>query len=409
MSALAGILKFDPLERVHRKELLDLARGIDRIGPDGGSEHIDRRVGMAYRAFHTTPESHFEAQPLVRPGYILTWDGRLDNREEIRSRVNLQCDSPPTDVELVAAAFETWGTGCLAELIGDWALAIWEQANESLILARDAMGVRRLFYRLDEDGVSWCTSIEPLVLTAPARLHLDLDYLAGCLYPRPPIEKTSYQEIRAVVPASFLEFRRGGEQRTERYWSLNPHASIRYASDAEYEEHFRSIFRDSVRRRLRSERPVLAELSGGVDSSSIVCMADDVRREEPGPPIETLSYFDIDEPSGDERPYFNLIEQRRGRTGHHISLSDFNRQFGSEAWMPLPNAAFRPLQAIQPDRFAGMQRLLEFSQNAGLASCSQEPAATRSLAESNTKLPNWPITFSPEGLFPCAGLPLVGA
>jgi asparagine synthase (glutamine-hydrolysing) len=340
MSALSGIFKFDPRDRVQPEELLDLARRTDRIGPNGGSEYLHRCIGMAYRAFHTTAESRREAQPLVHRGFTLTWDGRLDNREQIHSKVGFVFDSNPTDADLVAAAVEKWGTGCFRELTGDWALAMWDPAGNRLLLARDVMGVRRLFFRLDAGGVAWCTTVEPLVQTASTPLHLDLDYLAGCLYPRPPIEATAYREIRSVVPACFVEFRLGGGHRSERFWSLNPHASIRYASDSDYEEHFRSIFRDSVRRRLRTSGPILAELSGGVDSSSIVCMADNIGREGSEAPIETLSYYDRDEPSGDERLYFTLVEQKRGRSGHHISLSDFNRDFGREAWMPLPDSCF---------------------------------------------------------------------
>ena len=339
MSALAGIFKFDPRDHMGRNELTKLACEINRIGPDGGRELLDQGLGMAYRAFHTTGESHLESQPLVRRGCILTWDGRLDNREEIRSRVDQEFGET-TDIDLVFAAYEKWGTSGFAELVGDWAIALWDQPRQRLMLARDAMGVRRLFYRLDPDGVAWCTTIEPLVLTSPGKMHLDLDYLAGCLYPRPPVETTPYREIRSVVPGSFLTFKFGGDQSTRQYWSLNPHARIRCARDSEYDDHFRSLFRDAVRHRLRADRTVLAELSGGIDSSAIVCMADEIRNRESGPSVETLSYFDIDEPSGDERPYFTLIEQRRGRIGHHISLSDFNREFGAEVWMPLPDGSF---------------------------------------------------------------------
>jgi asparagine synthase (glutamine-hydrolysing) len=340
MSGLAGIFKFDPRDLVNRRELDELARGIDRIGPDGGAEHLAYNLGIAYRAFHTTPESHFETQPLVRRGLILTWDGRLDNREEIRSKVSGDFGDIPTDIDLVFAAYEKWGTTCFAELMGDWALALWDHDKQQLILARDYIGVRRLFYRLDEGGIAWCTTIEPLVLTSTSKLHLDLDYLAGCLYPRPPVETTPYREIRSVVPASFLAFHDGGKHATEQYWSLNPHAQVRYSSDSEYEDHFREVFGDSVRRRLRADRTLLAELSGGIDSSSIVCMADDIRKIHSGPAIETLSYYDTDEPSGDERSYFTLVEEKRGRAGHHISISDFARKTAEEALEPLPDDCF---------------------------------------------------------------------
>jgi len=349
MSALAGIFRFDPRDRVNKSELMDLAHGIDRIGPDGGGEYLTSGLGMAYRAFHTTAESHLEKQPLVREGCVFTWDGRLDNREEIQTRVNHKYeDSTPTDLELVFQAYKQWGTACFAELLGDWAIALWDQGKQQLILARDYIGVRRLFYRIDDAGVAWCTALEPLVLTANKKLHLDLVYLAGCFYPRPPIETSPYQEIRGIVPAHFMTFRYGGTHTSERYWSLNPHSHLHYSSDVEYENHFRAIFRQSVRQRLRSDRTISAELSGGVDSSSIVCMADHIRKDEAGQSIETLSYFDPEEPSGDERPYFSMIENERRRVGQHISMSDFARKAQDLTLSPLPSDCF----AAVPGYFA---------------------------------------------------------
>jgi asparagine synthase (glutamine-hydrolysing) len=276
----------------------------------------------------------------VRHGCILTWDGRLDNRVEIRAQVQVGLDNEATDAYLVLAAYLTLGTNCFRELIGDWALALWDQTSQRLILARDSMGVRRLFYRTQEDGVAWCTVIEPLALTATRKLHPDLDYLAGCIYPRPPIESTAFLEIRSLVPASFLTFKPGGRHARERYWALNPHSKIRYATDRDYEEHFLGLFRESVHRRIRSDRTILAELSGGVDSTSILCMADAIRRQETGPSIQTLSFFDSEEPSGDERPFFELVERIRGNTGQHISISEFNRGFAGDALMPLPDGFF---------------------------------------------------------------------
>lgn len=340
MSALAGIFKFDPRVSVVQAELAELAAGIDRVGPDGGGEHLAANLGMAYRAFHTTPESHFESQPLVRDGCILAWDGRLDNREEIRTRVGRKYEWMPTDLDVIFAAYQEWGSGCFAELLGDWVLALWDEAKQMLTLARDYIGVRRLFYRLDQDGIAWCTTIEPLVLTSSRKLHIDPDYLAGCLYPRPPVENTAYREIRSVAPASFLTFQRGGKQTVTRYWNLNPDARIRYSADSEYEAHFREVFRECVRRRLRADRTILSELSGGIDSSSIVCMADNILESDPSVALETLSYYSEDEPGGDERPYFTLIEQKRGRVGHHVSTSSFADRNFEEPLTPLPIGTF---------------------------------------------------------------------
>src|SRR6202021_1952288 len=88
-----------------------------------------------------------------------------------------------------------------------------------------------------------------------------------------------YREIREAPPGQFVRIR-NSEAMIERYWRFSPNSRLRYKTDAEYEEHFRHVFRQSVQRRLRSNSPILAELSGGLDSSSIVCVADDIMAKE---------------------------------------------------------------------------------------------------------------------------------
>jgi len=107
-----------------------------------------------------------------------------------------------------------------------------------------------------------------------------------------------------------------------RYWDFDSSKRIRHNTDAEYEEHFRAAFGEAVRRRLRSDSPILAELSGGMDSSSIVCMADNIIAGDGSETsrLDTISYFNEFEPNWNERPYFEKVEARRGRAGCHIDV-----------------------------------------------------------------------------------------
>src|SRR5712664_4200370 len=151
-----------PADREH------LAKAEEMVAPygsDGGDAYIEEGVGILYRAFHTTKESRKEIQPLVTPsGAVLTWDGRLDNRAELIRESKGSRDARATDVSIVAAAYERWGTGCFAKLIGDWALSIWNPSERSLILAKDPVGTRHLYYSLDKNQIGWSTILDPLVL-----------------------------------------------------------------------------------------------------------------------------------------------------------------------------------------------------------------------------------------------------
>src|SRR5437016_6824800 len=119
-------------------------------GPDDGGCYSKMDIGILYRAFHTTRESSRETQPhITESGAVIVWDGRLDNRADLIRQLRDVLRISSTDVSIVAAAYEEWGTDCFAKLIGDWALSIWDPRVRSLILAKDPIGTRCLFYSFD--------------------------------------------------------------------------------------------------------------------------------------------------------------------------------------------------------------------------------------------------------------------
>jgi asparagine synthase (glutamine-hydrolysing) len=277
---------------------------------------------MLYHALHTTRESRREIQPDVsRSGCVITWDGRLDNRVELIHQLSTSLSIDSTDVSTVSAAYEQWRADCFAKLIGDWALSIWNPSERSLILAKDPVGTRQLYYSVENDLVTWCTVLDPLVLLAGKAFELDEEYLAGWFSFFPAAHLTPYVGIDSVPPSCFVLLQRE-RQTIGRCWDFDPNKRIRYRTDAEYEEHFRTVFAKAVQRHLRSDAPVLAELSGGMDSSSIVCMADSLIAGGAAetPRLDTLSYYNDSEPNWNEGPYFTRVEKKRGRTGCHIDV-----------------------------------------------------------------------------------------
>ena len=291
-------------------------------GPDGSGCFSRDGVSIIYRTFHTTTEARSEVQPRISAsGVVITWDGRLDNRAQLFRDLRDRLADTPTDIDIVVAAYERWGTESFARLVGDWALAVWNPKARSLILAKDFIGTRPLYYASDKNQVSWSTILDPLVLFAQKHFALCEEYLAGWFSLFPDAHLTPYVGIQSVPPSCFVRFE-GGRSTVSRYWDFDPTTKIRYRTDSEYEEQFRAVFAESVRRRLRSDAPILAELSGGIDSSSIVCMADTIiaRGEGAFPRLDTLSYYNESEPHWNERPYFTRVEEKRGRSGCHIDV-----------------------------------------------------------------------------------------
>src|SRR5208282_1828599 len=190
------------------------------------------------------------------------------------------------------------GTRCFARLLGDWALSIWDPRDRSLLLAKDPIGTRPLYYFADRNEVTWSSLLDPLVLFAGKTFALDEEYIAGYFSLFPATHLTPYLGIASVPPCTFVRIQ-PGKAAAHKYWDFDPGKRIRYHRDVEYQDHFRTVFRESVRRCLRSAGPLLAELSGGMDSSSIVCVADAVIAEGSTETLhlDTLSYFNDSEPN----------------------------------------------------------------------------------------------------------------
>jgi asparagine synthase (glutamine-hydrolysing) len=318
MSVQFGVWNVDG-KPVDRWEFDRTRQLLSRFSSDGEAIYMRNDTAMCYRALHTTEESRRERQPYIsRSGLVITWDGRLDNREQLTDDLGSAVPRCATDVEIVAAAYEKWGQLCFARLIGDWALSIWNPFSRSVVLAVDFVGTRHLYYTITPRRFTWSTTLDPLILVGTRSFELEEEYVAGWLASFPAPHLTPYKRVHAVPPCSFVSLT---EDKLDvgQYWEFAK-KQISYGSDQECEERFRDLFAQSVRRRLRSKGPVLAELSGGIDSTSIVCMADDIIGRKGGQQLDTVSYYDDTEPSWNERPFFMQVEAKRGRTGCHINL-----------------------------------------------------------------------------------------
>jgi asparagine synthase (glutamine-hydrolysing) len=321
MSVQAGVLHFDG-GPVDQKALLNIGRTVAEFGPDGETTYFSNSLGMIYRPFHTTAESRAERQPFTfGSGRVMTWDGRLDNRDELLRLLGIAHHVAPTDVALAAEAYERWGADCFPQLKGEWALCLWDPRESELVLARDCIGVRQLFYYPKPGAITWCSYLAALVMGG-TDFTICNEYIAGYLAFYPDAHLTPFAEIHSVPPGHFVRVRRG-KTTVHSYWSLKCRETTRYKTDAEYEDHFRHLFRQAVRRRLRTDSPILAGLSGGYDSTSIVCMADDIMARDglEIPKLDTFSYYDSNEPDDDDFIHVTKAEEKRGKVGFHCEMA----------------------------------------------------------------------------------------
>ena len=323
VSALGGIYNFNNVP-VDEKLLFAMEAGLASRGPDGGNHYKAGSIGMVYRAFHTNRESRMERQPLISAwGHVLCWDGRLDNREELRAVLIDELRGDQTDAGIVMAAYLKWGVDFLPKMIADFALSLWDPVSATLIFARDVIGSRDLYYQINRHRVMWATDLDLLLDASDIDLEVDEHYVAGYLTRVPETWQAPFKGIEAV-PTAHAILIQNSQLHRQRYWGLSPSFEIRYGSNEEYEEHFKYLFTEAVRCNLRSDRPVWADLSGGLDSSSIVCMADQLIKtgQVETPKLETVSWIHDEAHTSDESKYIAYVEEKIDRRGHHLRESE---------------------------------------------------------------------------------------
>jgi asparagine synthase (glutamine-hydrolysing) len=327
MSIIYGLLKEHGV-RVTESELRHIAVATERYATGTGSVHIQGRLGMGLQPYSSHLRSALESGPMTAPsGQVLCFDGRLDNYKELSGDLDLHDPEALSDSQIVLTAFVRWSESCFSRLVGDWALALWSEKDRALYLARDHSGSRTLYFLHEQGEATWATYLDTLH-TKHAKFQLSHDYAACYLAGRFVRDLTPYEGIRSVPPGHYLKIHDRVLSR-HRHWSSTVSTNIRYDSDTEYEERFLILFQQSVARRTGPGAPILAQLSGGMDSTAIVCMSDQMcRRNDPNAEIlDTVSFYDDSEASLNERPYFSITEAKRGKVGTHLDMAFSQRTF----------------------------------------------------------------------------------
>jgi asparagine synthase (glutamine-hydrolysing) len=273
MSGIVGYANFNG-EPACEATLRRMLQTMQHRGPDGLFVHANQNVAFGYAAMRTTPEHAREKQPLMNEDecLCLVFDGRVDNREELRDAIEKQGGvlRDDTDAEMVLKAYVVWGEECPARIIGDFAFAIWDGTRRCLFAARDTYWCRPFFYYQSDDCFVFGSELQSVLahpsVSGAINEGMLAEYLASALTSD---EETLYAGLYRL-PASHCLLVQKDSIAKRRYWDVDPGRSISYRRDEEYAEHYFGLLTEAVRCRLRSNRPVAADLSGGLDSSSVV-------------------------------------------------------------------------------------------------------------------------------------------
>jgi asparagine synthase (glutamine-hydrolysing) len=324
MSGIAAIYNRDgrPADGAVLDRMLALApyRGRDSFG-----RYVNGAVALGHAMLHTTPESLHETQPLADEtgAILLTLDGRVDNRTELTVALDAELGPPrtDTDAELVLRAYRVWGEEFPRRIIGDFALVIWDSVRRRLFCARDPFGVKSFYYYVDPRLFICASELHQLFADSRVPREPNEGFIGELAVKYPAtLEETVFRGILRLPPRYAMTIT-ADAVRQWRYYEPDPSAEIRHRTDDEYGDHFLSIFTEAIRCRLRTDARILTDLSGGMDSSSIVCtMAAMIARGESKPLFEVVSIPKTADM--DDSLYVEAVERKTRLAAIKLALTD---------------------------------------------------------------------------------------
>ncbi len=323
MCGLAGIVDFSA--PVDPRRANEMARLLGHRGPDDQGTYADTDVALAHRRLSIIDLSAAGRQPMSDETgrYQLVYNGEIYNYRELRSELESHGHifRTQTDTEVVLTAFREWSTRCVERFNGMWALAIWDSARHELFCSRDRFGVKPLYYRNDGTQLVFASELKAFRADSHAlrpNVTAVRDFLEQGYVDHTP--QTFFAGIEQLPPAHSLIFRQEG-LRVFRHWRLELREP-----PADPVGTFRELFVDAVRLRLRSDVPIGSCLSGGLDSSAIVCTVESLLRDDGeaakqiGPRQRTFTAY-FEDRGLDERPFAEAVVERTGAHSHWVSFS----------------------------------------------------------------------------------------
>jgi asparagine synthase (glutamine-hydrolysing) len=313
MCGICGVARRDGA--AERGVLEDMAATLVHRGPDSDGFHLDGPVGLAARRLSIIDLEGGDQPIANEDGSVhVVQNGEIYNHEDLRAELARAGHAFRTrcDTEVLVHAYEEWGEEFARRLRGMFALALWDARRSRLLLARDAFGIKPLYYRVDRDGLAFASELRAL-----PRGDLDLDALEAFLaFNSIPSPLTIFRESRKLGAGHILVWE-DGKERLERFARPAPVAAVdvRRDDEAEIVEECRARMRDSVRAHLVSDVPVGVLLSGGVDSGLLAALAS----QETPEPLRTFS-VGFEEDSFDELGDARRVAERYATDHHELVL-----------------------------------------------------------------------------------------
>jgi asparagine synthase (glutamine-hydrolysing) len=334
MCGIAGIVALDPRERVEARRMARVRDVLRHRGPDGEGLYVDGPVALAHRRLAIVDVAGGQQPMANEDGRIwIVFNGEIYNHAELRPGLEARGHRYRTrsDTETILHLYEEEGEACVERLQGMFAFAIWDGARGRLLLARDRLGIKPLYYAVSERELVFASEIKALLAAGvPARLRHELlpEFLANRYVSG---EDTLFAGVRRLSPGHTLSWSRGAAPCRRAYWRIPEPREDAHASA----DDLRQRLRASVRSHLMSDVPLGLFLSGGIDSAGLLGLMAPLVRE----PVRTFA-VGFDEPEANELGFARLAAQRAGAEHREVVVPP--EQF----WAALPRLVWHEDEPI---------------------------------------------------------------
>lgn len=295
---------------INHKKIQSMLDTMPYRGPDDSGVYLDKNIGLGHLRLSILDLSNAGHQPMYSKDnrYVITYNGEIYNYKELAeelAQLGWQLHSH-CDTEVILTAFQQWGVACLNKFNGMWAFAIWDTLEKKLFCSRDRFGIKPFYYNFENNQFTFASEIKALLQDNTIEATMDEQTLGRFIrYQKKPDENaTSFKGIKQLSPGSYCYLDKNGMQQSF-YWQLSDrNVSEKITSEKQLIDSLEELFCDSVDLRLRSDVPVGACLSGGIDSSAIV---GEINRKKRAIKTFTVGYHDVEH---DETEYaHDVIKQ----------------------------------------------------------------------------------------------------
>jgi asparagine synthase (glutamine-hydrolysing) len=326
MCGICGKLEFDPEAKIAPNLLKKMADAIVHRGPDDEGFYVNGQIGLGFRRLSIIDLSGGH-QPLSNEdGSIwIVFNGEIYNYRELRAELVSKGHifRTKSDTEVIVHLFEEYGRDCVQKLRGMFSFAIWDSVHKSLFLARDRVGIKPLYYYLDEHFLSFGSEIKAMLADPEVRREIDAPIIDRFLaYYYVPGSQTLLRNVFKLDPGHWLEVHDGKIQ-IQCYWDLDFKQVNHRESAEDLEQQTLSLLDESVQMHMISDVPVGFLLSGGVDSTAMLSLAS----KKTDKPISSFTIGFSHPGVVDERPYARLAAEKFGSQYYDISITA--REFAS--------------------------------------------------------------------------------